>query len=297
MSNISVIIVTHNEAESLDRCLTSLKGFSDDITVVDLESNDQTKDVIKKHKANLISHKRVEIVEEIRQSSLKYAAHDYVLVIDPDEQLPQSLQTILQQVAKDGEYAGVEIPRKNFVFGKWIKHSRWWPDHQIRFVQKSKVSWPKYIHAKPDVKGDILELEPKEKYALIHENYTSISDYLNRSFRYAESEASDAITQGKPITLQHTMKRSVSEFVSRFFFDQGYKDGMHGFVLAFLQLIYYYLVLFFYWEKNQYKSLASENELVSHPKEFFRHGYKESLHWTSKIGKSSLKDKIIRKVI
>ena len=71
MSNISVIIVTHNEAESLDRCLTSLKGFSDDITVVDLESNDQTKDVIKKHKANLISHKRVEIVEEIRQSSLK----------------------------------------------------------------------------------------------------------------------------------------------------------------------------------------------------------------------------------
>ena len=81
----------------------------------------------------------------------------------------------------------------------------------------------------------------------------------------------------------------LNEFVSRYFASDGYKDGVEGFVLAFLQMFYYFLVYFYYLETKEFKSGEKIKE-----EEFFRIGLKESLHWKRK---KSIKDKLIKKLL
>lgn len=299
MDSISVIIVARNEANKLDSCLSSIPtDFSRDTIVIDLESTDHTKEVAKKHKAKLVSHKpNFSIVEEIREESLELAKNEYVLILDPDESITKDLATALKKIVIDGRIAAVSIPRKNMVFGKWIKNSRWWPDHQVRLVKKSRTKWPKHIHSKPIIDGETKVLEPTEELSIIHNNYENIDEFIEKNMRYAKSDALISLNSKEKLTLSLTIKRSVSEFVSRFFMDHGYRDGMHGFVLAFLQLIYYFLVYFYYWEAKKYQNLETDKELLYSPKELFRHGYKEVIYWTNKEGKKSIRDKIIRKVL
>ena len=47
MSKISVIINTLNESENLPRALNSIKGFADEIVVVDMKSDDETREIAK----------------------------------------------------------------------------------------------------------------------------------------------------------------------------------------------------------------------------------------------------------
>ena len=296
MTKVSVVIVAHNEATKLDRCLSSINGFSDDVVVIDLASTDNSSQIAQKHEAKLVSHEYVQLVEEIRQESFQYAKHDYILLLDPDEELTPQLIKALSDLSIE-KYAAIYIPRKNIVFGKWIQNSRWWPDHQVKLINKNHVKWPKTIHAKPINSGTEYRLAGSETNALIHHNYTDLTDFLSKNLRYASAEAGDLLNSGTKLSLQTTMKKSVSEFVSRYFFAHGYRDGMHGFTLAFLQLIYYYLVYFYYWEGKKYQTIESETELLQHPKELFRHAYKEVIYWTQQVGKRNIKDKLIRKFI
>src|SRR3972149_2447063 len=75
------------------------------------------------------------------------------------------------------------IPRKNIIFGKWMKHTGWWPDYQIRFFKKGKVTWSDEIHSVPQSSGKQITLEGEE-FALIHHHYTSIDQFLTRMQTY-----------------------------------------------------------------------------------------------------------------
>lgn len=296
MVKVSAIIVNKNEAESLDKCLESLKGFASEIIVIDLKSSDNSKKIALKHEAKFVYHKPVPIVEQIRQQSIKLAKYDYVFFIDPDEILTTTLKKELLRVAKQNpDY--IEIPRKNIVFAKWIKHSRWWPDYQIRLFKKNKVFWPTQIHSQPVLEGKGYTLAVKEEFALVHHNYTNLLKYFQKNLRYAQTEAHYCFENKKPLTLKDTVKRSISELISRFFAGHGYKDGTHGLVLAILQMFYYFLVYFFYWELTKYKEINNETELIKQTSTLFTQGTKEVIYWKNKIGKTSVKDKIVQKLL
>ncbi len=296
MAKISAVVVNRNEAKQLDKCLSSLHGFANEIVVIDLDSCDNSKHIAKKHQAKVISQQPVPIVEHIRQQSLKYATHNYVFIIDPDEVAPPKLKTELKLVLQD-EPDYIEIPRKNIVFNKWIKYSRWWPDYQVRLFKKNKVSWPKEIHSQPVLEGQGYTLPAKEEFALIHHNYQNLTEYFQKNIRYAQSEALYYLQNKKTLTLKETVRRSTAEFISRFFAGHGFKDGTHGLVLSVLQFFYYFLVYFFYWEAGNYKPEIEETELINQASNLFSRTTKELIHWKNEIGKASVKERIVQKLL
>lgn len=272
MNEISTVIVAKNNPPHLFETIGSVQNLAKEIIIVDIGIDSNILLELKKNKKVRIIQvkKKIPYVELIREELKQYASSDHILFLDPDEVIPETLKKLLGAIYQDYDY--IKIPRKNIIFGKWIKHSRWWPDYQVRLFKKHSVTWPKQIHKQPIVEGSGYTIKPEEQYSIVHFNYESVDEFMQKMSRYAKSEAWELSS----FSLPEALKKGLSEFISRYFADEGYKDGVHGFILAFLQMFYYFLVYVYYWERMHYKE---ENETRKEALIFFRNGLDQTFHW------------------
>ena len=296
---ISAIIVAKDNPPYLLKSIDSVKKIADEIIIGNLGIDDE---LLKKLRNNSLIKiididKSIPYVELIREKMKTYAKNNYILFLDPDEMLPESLATALSSLYKQYDY--ISVPRKNIIFNKWIQYSRWWPDYQTRLFKKSNVVWQAKIHAQPILKGKGFKLEPDEKNAIIHHNYETISQYMEKMNRYAQSQAKELIANNQEPSLIKTIQESLSEFIGRFYANEGYKDGLHGLILAFLQMFYPLLVYMYMWEQKKFANI--EPDFASLPYDFFKQGTVESSHWMDqkkiRSNSSSIFSKIKRTLI
>lgn len=237
MSKISVVINTWNEEKNLPRALSSVKDFANEIIVCDMESDDKTVEIAKKSGAKVYNHKKTNYVEPARNYAVSKATGDWILVLDADEELTQDLKLELKKIEEEDKVDYVKLPRKNIVFGKWLRHSRFWPDYLIRFFKKGSVSWSDIIHLEPEVKGNGIDLDAKEENAIIHYHYESVEQFVERLNRYTTVQSKLLKDSSYKFSWQDLIKKPTNEFLSRYFLGQGYKDGIHGLALAGLQAL------------------------------------------------------------
>lgn len=294
---ISAIVVVHNQADLLRKCLDSIYSWVDEIILVDLESTQDIKSIAPQYQAKYIPHKKVAIVEEVRQESLKLAHHEYVLFIDPDESISFDLAQTIQEKLKSNP-TFIKMPRQNYIFGKWIEHTLWWPDYQVRLFKQNVMNWPTTLHAQPELPGDGITLEASPKNAIEHLNYISIDEWFDKSNRYSKTKALEMISSGEKLTLSQATQSSVGEIMQRFFQAQGYKDGMHGLILTILQSFYHFQVYAYYWEAMKYSDLESEVTIKLFPRTWFSHGMAETLYWDKNTSiVANIKSKLARRLI
>lgn len=276
MSNISAIIVAKNKPVYLFETISSIQDVVREIIIIDIGIDRSLIAKLRQNKKIKIIEisKDVPYVELVREEVKKYASEEYLLYADPDEIFPEPLIKIL--VSKYAAYDYIKIPRKNIIFGKWIEHSRWWPDYQIRLFKKNAVIWPTEIHKQPMAKGKEYTVDAKAEFSIIHNNYENIDEFIQKAVRYAKSEAHELSS----FSFAEALQKALSEFVSRYFADEGYKDGMHGLILAFLQMFYVMLVFCYVWEKNHYRE--NDSSAVHDVHTFFNKGLLETNYWIIK---------------
>lgn len=249
-TKISVVINTLNEEGNIERVLASV-SWADEILVCDMQSDDNTAVIARKLGAKVIFHKRMGYVEPARNFAISKTSYEWVLVVDADEEIPDSLSSKLQQiVSENGVITHVEIPRKNIIFNKWIKNSLWWPDYNTRFFKKSSVRWSDRIHIPPKTEGQGLTLSEEERYAIIHHNYSSISQFIERMNRYTTIQAKNLISDGYKFEWGDLITKPLGEFLSRFFANSGFEDGLHGLSLSFLQAFSHLVMYLKVWEQQ-----------------------------------------------
>lgn len=265
MSKISVVINTRNEENNLLRALSSISWLADEIVVVDMESTDKTVSIAKKAGAKIYSHKPTGYVEPARNFAISKAIGDWILILDADEEIPKGLVQMLKQIIVDrGAADFYRLPRKNIIFGKWIRHSRWWPDYNIRFFKKGKVVWSEIIHSVPETHGTGLDLEATKDNAIIHYHYESIEQFINRLNNYTTQHAKLLIKDGYKFSWKDIITKPMAEFISRYFAGEGYKDGVHGLALAGLQSFSELVLYLKIWQAEKFKeSVLNFNEVVS----------------------------------
>ena len=273
MPKISVVINTWNEEKNIKRCLESVK-WADEVIVVDM-SEDKTLEIAKKMGAKVFSHKYTFYVEPARNFAISKVNGDWIFILDADEEVSPSLAKTLQKLAKNKKgLTYFRLPRKNLIFNKWIKHSRWWPDYNIRFFKKGNVCWSEKIHSVPLTSGEGTDLEAKEINAITHYHYQTISQYLERLIRYTEIQAKDLIDSGYKFDWRDMLKKPMGEFLSRFFAGEGYRDGLHGLVLALLQSFYELVKYLRVWEKEKFP----DQEIKGY-QEVLEENVNDYLHW------------------
>ena len=244
---ISVVLVVKNEEKNIEKCLSSVKDFADEIVVVDDGSIDKTVGIAKKFTDKIYHHESAGYVEPARNFAISKATGDWILILDADEELPSSLAKMLREIAEGDEFDFVKIPRKNMIFSKWIEHSGWWPDYQIRFFKSGSVKWQNKIHSVPETHGKEKILDSKEEGAILHYNYESVYQFIDKLNNYTTIQAQEF--EGN-FDKRNLFKNPADEFVGRYFKDKGYEDGLHGLALSGLMSFYMLVVELKIWEIN-----------------------------------------------
>src|SRR3989344_252842 len=278
MAKISVVINTLNEEINLPQAIKSVKSFADEIIVVDMHSSDDTQKIAKKAGAKVFKYKKMGYVEPARNFAISKATGDWVFILDADERIHSSLSKVLKKKVNDNEADYFAVPRKNLIFGKWIQHSRWWPDYNIRFFKKGAVSWSDEIHSVPITTGKGKDLLATESNAIEHHHYESVEQYVNRMNRYTSIQARESFESGTRATWQDFISKPLGEFISRYFAGQGYKDGVHGLALAALQALSELVYVLKLWQYGGFAQSAPK--LVEIASEL-RKSQKEFNYWIS----------------
>ena len=214
---ISCLVHTYNEAKNLGRCLQALE-FADEIVVIDMGSTDKTLEIARDFKAKIYQHPYTGYVEPARNFGIKKAKGDWILIVDSDEFIPPDLVRVIKNRvnSENNEINYYRIARKNIIFNNWMKNSGWWPDYQIRLFKKGSVSWSEKIHGIPVTRGIGGDFMPDESQAIVHYNYTSVSEFLERANRYSAIQASEFYSKNKRIEYSDFILSPVNEFVKRY---------------------------------------------------------------------------------
>jgi len=293
-AKISAVINTKNEAKYLKRCLKSIRNFVDEIIIVDMYSKDESVAIAKSFSAKVYHHKPLSWVEPVRNFALSKAKGDWILLLDPDEYITKTLARELTKITQRSNINFVNIPRKNIVFGKWLRHSNMWPDYLIRFFKKNMVTWNKEIHSQPQTKGEGITLLDSEKLSIRHNNYTDIDDFVKRALRYSDTQANELNKQSYKLKISDLILKPTQEFNSRFFSNSGFKDGFHGLSFCLLQSFAVLLVYLKLWQKQNFedKPLSKESFVSASLESTYEYN-----HWFSKYFKDQYTKNIFKKIL
>lgn len=273
---LSIVINTFNEEKNIERAIKSVE-FADEIVVCDMYSDDNTAVIAKKLGAKIIFHKRVGFVEPARNLAISQAQGDWVLVLDADEEIPDGLRDKIREIiSKESVVTFVEIPRKNIVFGKALKGAMWWPDYNIRLFKKEAVTWSNKIHSKPKTQGQGLTLSPLENHAIVHNHYNSVSQFLLRMDKYTTVQAKELKESGYEFNWKDLVTKPLGEFLSRFYANRGFDDGLHGLALSLLQAFSHLVMYLKTWEKEDFAPKPLKFDELNAT---FKEGGRELDHW------------------
>jgi len=246
------IAVSSGESQKLKDCLSSIVGFADEILVFNIGEHEfKLARGVGEFPARVINHELVDYVEAIRNEMIEECSGEWIFILDPDERLSKDLKKKLREIAKEGNYDAVNIPRKNIFFGKWIKHTNWWPDRLVRFFKKGRVVWSTKIHSYPQVMGRQIDLPARKDLAIIHYGYDKLDEFIERQNRYSEMEAQNLASEGIRASAFNFIWWPFREFLARYVKHLGFMDGTLGFVLVYLMIIYKMTVWVKVWERSQ----------------------------------------------
>lgn len=257
---ISVVISTFNRADSLSRTLLSVVKFADEIIVVDNESTDKTAEIAKRFHAKIFRRPNNLMLNVNKNYGFSKATGTWILCLDDDEEVPPELAKEILSVVDSSSAAGFWIPRKNIIFGRWIRHGIWWPDQQLRLFRRGAGRYAeKHVHEYVEVTG----LTETLTNAYVHHNYDSVSQYLNKMQHiYTENEMQKYTAAGYRISWRDAIRFPLSDFMKLFFAQNGYRDGLHGLVLAMLQAFYSFIIFIKLWEKEKFREIDISHRQV-----------------------------------
>lgn len=230
--SISVIITTHNEADNIVRALESIKGWVDDIFIVDSFSTDKTIEIAQSFGARIEQRKYTGPANQ-KNWAIPQAKYEWILLLDADEEVTEELKREIQQllarsnpIPKDVYW----IRRNNFFLGKAVRFSGWQGDKVVRFFHRDKARYNAVqVHEEIITTG----LKVGTLYArLDHYTFRNLDHYLDKTRRYARWSAKDHSGQTLTINFFHLGIKPLFRFFKHFLFQQGFRDGKVGFIVS-----------------------------------------------------------------
>ncbi|HUT69337.1 MAG TPA: glycosyltransferase family 2 protein [Desulfatiglandales bacterium] len=226
---ISVCIICFNEEQNIRRCLDSCT-WVDEIIVVDSMSQDKTVTIAREYTDKVYQKVWPGYLEQ-KSFALSKATGVWILSLDADEEISTYLRDeILTEIRRPGAKDGYRVPRRSFYQGRWINHSGYYPDKQLRLFRSAKGRWQGgRVHEKVEIKGTVGEL----KSHILHYPYKGvISGQLQTVNSFSSLFAQDMYEKGERYRLSLLLLRPLFKFLEVYVLKLGFLDGLAGFVIA-----------------------------------------------------------------
>ncbi len=265
MQDISVIILTQNEQQHIERCIKSLLPFTNKIFIVDSGSTDRTIEIAESLGAKVIYNKWITYAVQfnigIFQNPFKTK---WLMRMDADEYVtPELAQEINQTLAtQPDDISGLYVKRRVVFMDKWIRYGGYYPIWLLRLWRNGtgiceelwmdehiKLSSGQTVQLKNDIVDH--NLNNLTWWTQKHNNYAirEMIDLLDIKYNFANTDRVEPKLFGSQEQRKRFLKlkyanfplftRPFIYFVFRFVLKLGFLDGIKGLIWHFLQGLWY----------------------------------------------------------
>ncbi len=255
--NLSVIILTYNEAVHIRRCIESVWRVADKIYVVDSHSTDGTQEIARGAGASVIEHDYVNQAQQM-QWALDNLTIDteWVMRLDADEYLSDKLVDEINSKLPNlsSNVSGIYLPLDVIFQGKNVKHGRLRPPKILRIWRNGKAYMEQRWMDERMVLTEGTAVEFKGRF--VDHNLNSLAwwtqkhnNYSNRELAVEAKRLYGIGEDDKALKGRNQKKgmyyrlppffRASLYFSVRFFLLGGFLDGKAGLIWATLQAYWY----------------------------------------------------------
>jgi len=239
--------MTKNEESKIRRCLESVK-WADEIVIVDGYSTDGTIDICRQYNAKIIQHKFDGSFDTDCNIGIENASCDWILKIDADEVVADSLRKDIESVLEDDRgFSAFKFRRKNFFLGHFMRYGGWY-HYILSLFKKGKAYYKGSIHETLVVNGKVGQIEGDCE----HYPFNSISEFMERHNRYSTIEAQKILDNRGILDMKvinYNLKiKPLKRFWKFYIKKQGFREGVHGFIFSILFAWVHFLNWAKYWE-------------------------------------------------
>ena len=254
-TKLTVLIPTYNCQVHLRECLESVK-WADEIFVCDSFSTDDTLKIAREYTDRIVQHEYINSAKQ-KNWAIPQAMHEWVLLIDSDEflepELQQEIQTILEAIPPETD--GFRIPRKNLVFGKWIKSCNMYPDYNLRLFRRDASRYQDMeVHADIELPGRTGTLQ----HAFVHHDFENVVETIVKWGRYTRYEGDQMVKVGRKYHWYNIVFRPPAVFFLYYFKTGAFREGYQGFFVSVMWSLYSFFKHARLWELEWRKSPAGE---------------------------------------
>jgi glycosyltransferase involved in cell wall biosynthesis len=114
LPTITLCMIVKDEAQSLERCLKSVKGVVQETIIVDTGSTDQSKEICAKYGAKLYSYEWKNSFADARNYGVSLATSDWIMWLDADEELDQHEKLLIRDFLAKTNSNIVSLPVLNY---------------------------------------------------------------------------------------------------------------------------------------------------------------------------------------
>jgi glycosyltransferase involved in cell wall biosynthesis len=248
MKSLSVIILTFNEEANIRECLESIRWAHEKL-VVDSQSTDRTVAIAHECGATVLNIPW-EGYGGTKNRALERTTGDWILWLDADERVPDELGAEIRGILSNegNHFQAFTVARRAWFLGKWIRHAGWYPGRVVRLFRKGSGRFTEpSVHEGLVVEGAIGSLQ----HDLIHLTDPNLNHYIQKLNRYTSLAAEDLQKKGKRFSFLDLLVHPLFTFFKMYILNQGFRDGIHGFILCILSACYVFVKYAKLWEREQ----------------------------------------------
>lgn len=231
MAKISVYIIAFNEALKIESAIQSVIDWADEVIVADSFSTDETVALAEKAGAKVVQIP-FSGFGELRNKAVSYCQHEWIFSLDADERCTPAARDEILALCKTNspDIAAYYVPRRNYVLGRWVKHSGWYPDYrQPQLFKKGALTYhPDPVHESYTISGNVGYLK-SDIWQFPYENLTQM---LEKANRYSSLGAQKLLHKKTGGFLKGFLHGFVI-FLRTYLIKGGWLDGRAGFAIAF----------------------------------------------------------------
>lgn len=231
---LSVAIITFNEERIVEKTISAIHNWVDEIVVVDSFSTDKTISILEMFNVTLYQEKWQGYSTQ-KNIAISKCTGDWILVLDADELVTKSLKDeILETIKSPKKNVGFQIPRKFFIGKRWVRYGGYYPDYQLRLFKKNSGAHLKQreVHESITLKGQVSCL----RNPIEHYGYNDLKTYEKTLKKYAELASKEI----KNKSFYLPWLRATWAFIFRYLFRLGLLEGELGFNLCLAYAGYVY---------------------------------------------------------
>lgn len=275
MVDLTVVILTKNEEENLEKCIVSFRGIAKRFVIVDSFSTDKTEELCKNLDKTLRSKNSQ--LDFYQNKWVDYATQfnwalthtdittEWSMRMDADEELTKELAAEINGKLNSFKVPinGIIVRRRLIFMGRWIRHGGRYPELLLRIFRTGKAVCEQKVMDEHMIlsEGKCIEFEND----LIDNNQKNLDWWTAKHNWYSNREVLDYQTTLKDkadqllksdhqTNGQAALKRKLKNrgyyklpkfwrahiyFIYRYYFKLGFLDGPEGKIFHFLQAYWY----------------------------------------------------------